>query len=107
MLVSLSHRTYLPVFARGLAVDLGVVGQVPVPIHKLATVAGRPPRQSAQARDAEQAGEAAAGADGPLVVISVTLGRSDGLLRIGWVLVGTQDGRHVKWAHLTAVVILW
>lgn len=69
-----SHRiawccTYLPVSARGLTVNLWVVGQVPIPIDHLAAVARGSSRQPAEAQNAGQAGEAAARAHDPLVIV--------------------------------------
>ena len=98
--------TYLPVPPRGLAVDLGVVGQVPVPIHDLGAVAGRLPRQLAQARDAKQAREAAAGPDHPLVVVRLAGGRGRDRVGARRILGRPQDGGHVERAHLAAMVVL-
>lgn len=99
--------TYLPVPPCGLPVHLGVVGQVPVPVHDLAAVAGGPPRELTQVRNAEQAREAATRLYHPLVVVRLAGGRS--LDRVGArrVLGRAQDGGHVERAHLAAVVILW
>lgn len=64
----------LPVSPCGLAFDLGVVGQIPVPIHGIDAVTGRPPRQFAQAGDGKQACEAAAGMYLPILVVRLAGG---------------------------------
>lgn len=98
--------TYLPVSPCGLPVDLGVVGQVPVPVDGVGAVAGRPPRQLAQARDRKQAREAAAGVYLPVLVVRLAGGRRLDRVGAGWVLGRAQDGGHVERPYLAAMVVL-